>query len=333
MPRTMLKLQDAYDLSYQALTANGVDERNAAAIARIIWRAERDGAESHGLFRIPDYVKCFASGKANAAANPEITSQDGCILRMNADRGFTPLAHEVGLGPLAAAAKQHGMASLGISRVFHYAALWPEVETLTDQGLVGMAFTASPPYVAAAGGKRKVFGTNPMAFGWPRGEGRAPMIFDQASSHSARGEVMIMARDGHSAPDGAGIDKHGEPTNDPAAILEGAQLPFGGYKGSSIALMVDLLAGPLIGEMTSMEIGANDHGGGPALGGQLIMAFDPAKFGGEDAAARGDALFRELESEEGVRAPGGRRIVNRKRTPTEGISVPVSLYETIKGLF
>jgi delta1-piperideine-2-carboxylate reductase len=332
MPRTSLNLDNAYELAYQALVSNGVDEPNSKAIARIIWRAERDGAESHGLFRVPAYVQCFKSGKANAAANPKVMSQDGGILRMNADKGFTPLAHEVGLGPLATAAKEHGMAALGISRVFHYAALWPEIETLTEQGLSGMAFTASPPYVAAAGGKRPVFGPNPMAFGWPRGEGKPPMIFDQASSHSARGEVMTMARDGHDAPDGAGIDKDGNPTNNPTAILEGAQLPFGGYKGSAIALMVDLLAGPLIGEMTSMEIGANDDGSGPALGGQLILAFDPSRFGEADAGARGDTLFSELESEEGVRLPGTRRALNRLRTPTEGIRIPTSLYETIKGM-
>ncbi|MGB0508301.1 MAG: Ldh family oxidoreductase [Pikeienuella sp.] len=332
MARTSLKLDDAYDLTFECMMANGADERNASAIAKTIWRAERDGAESHGLFRVPGYVQCFRLGKANTKANPVISSQQNGILRLSADKGFSPLAHEVGLEPLAAAAKEFGMATLGISSIFHFAALWPEVETLTDQGLVGMAFTSSPPYVAAAGGKRKVFGTNPMAFGWPRGEGKAPMIFDQASSHSARGEVMIMARDGHDAPDGAGIDKDGVPTNDPAAILEGAQLPFGGYKGSGIALMVELLAGPLIGEMTSLEIGEQDVGGGPALGGQLILAFDPARLGGTDAAARGDGLFKELESEEGVRLPGTRRIVNRGRTPTEGISLPTSLYETIKGL-
>ncbi|MGB0411128.1 MAG: Ldh family oxidoreductase [Pikeienuella sp.] len=330
MTTTHLPLDDAYDLSLAALLASGADQRNAQAIARIIWRAERDGAASHGLFRIPAYVETFKKGKANGDANPVITESDGAILRMNADKGFTPLAHEVGLPALADAARKHGMATLGISRVFHYAALWPEVEALTDQGLVGMAFTCSPPYVAPHGGKRRMFGTNPMAFGWPR-TGQHAMIFDQASSHSARGEVMIMARDGHEAPLGAGVDVNGNPTTDPNEILKGAQSPFGAYKGAAIALMVDLLAGPLIGELTSLGIEEEDDGEGPALGGELIIAFDPTRMGGSGAVEAGEALLKELEGEDGVRLPGARRAANRANTARDGIDVPTSLYETIKG--
>lgn len=330
-PTTHLLLDDAFDLSVAALTASGADERNAKAIARVIWRAERDGAASHGLFRIPAYVATFKKGKAKGDADPQITATDGAILRMNADKGFTPLAHEVGLPALADAARRHGMATLGISRVFHYAALWPEVESLTDQGVVGMAFTCSPPYVAPYGGKRRMFGTNPMAFGWPRTDGKPAMIFDQASSHSARGEVMIMARDGHDAPLGAGVDVDGKPTTDPNEILKGAQSPFGAYKGSAIALMVDLMAGPLIGELTSLGIEAEDDGSGPALGGELIIAFDPARMGGAGSIEAGEALLAELEGEDGVRLPGARRAGNRLSTPKTGIEVPTSLYETIKG--
>ncbi|MEM7522297.1 MAG: Ldh family oxidoreductase, partial [Pseudomonadota bacterium] len=243
--------------------------------------------------------------------------------------GFAPTAHALGLPALAETAKAQGLGALAIRRCLHYAALWPEVETLTDQGLAAMAFTSSPPYVHAAGGVRRVFGTNPMAFGWPR-PGQPPMIFDQASSLTARGEVMIAKRDGHAAPEGAGIGPDGAPTTDPAAILDGAQSPFGGYKGAAIALMVDLLAGPLIGELTSLEIAAADDGAGPALGGQLIIAFDPARLGGADALAHGERLFQDLLSEDGVRLPGARRAAVRPTTPGDGVEIPTSLYDQIK---
>ena len=218
-----------------------------------------------------------------------------------------------------------------MGRCLHYAALWPEIEDLTNEGLAAMAFTSSPPYVHMAGGKRRVFGTNPMAFGWPR-SGQAPMIFDQASSVTARGEILIAKRDGHVAPDGAGIGPDGAPTTDPAAILEGAQSPFGGYKGAAIALMVDLMAGPMIGELTSLEIAEADDGAGPALGGQLVLAFDPARLGGADAAAQGERLFQALLEEDGVRLPGMRRASVRPTTPKEGVEIPTSLFEQIKGL-
>jgi delta1-piperideine-2-carboxylate reductase len=330
-PQTRLTLDEVMDLALAALRSSGADDANAAAIARCMWRAERDGAKSHGLFRTGGYVSAFKSGKAKGDAAPKITSQDGAVIRMDCDQGFAPTAHDIGLPVLAKTAKSLGMGALAMRRCLHYAALWPEIETLTDQGLAAMAFTSSPPYVHTAGGTRRVFGTNPMAFGWPR-PGKPPMIFDQASSLTARGEVMIAKRDGHDAPEGAGIGPDGKPTTDPAAILEGAQSPFGGYKGASIALMVDLLAGPLIGELTSLEIGAADDGKGPALGGQLILAFDPAKFGGTDALAHGERLFADLMAEGGVRLPGGRRAAVRPTTPADGVEIPTSLYEDIKGM-
>lgn len=331
MTQTHLTLDQVMELALSALKASGADDANATAIARTMWRAERDGAKSHGLFRTAGYVSAFKSGKAKGNAAPRVTGQDGAVIRMDCDRGFAPAAHDIGLPLLADTAKSLGMAALAMRRCLHYAALWPEVETLTDQGLAAMAFTASPPYVHMAGGTRKVFGTNPMAFGWPR-PGKPPMIFDQASSLTARGEVMIAKRDGHAAPEGAGIGPDGVPTTDPSAILEGAQSPFGGYKGAAIALMVDLLAGPLIGEVTSLEIGEEDDGKGPALGGQLIIAFDPAKFGGNDAVAHGERLFADITSEDGVRLPGERRARLRPTTPVDGVEIPTSLFNDIKAM-
>jgi LDH2 family malate/lactate/ureidoglycolate dehydrogenase len=171
-----------------------------------------------------------------------------------------------------------------------------------------------------------------MSFSWPRRD-KPPMAFDQASAAMARGEIMIAARDGRQVPDGVGIDSAGNPTNDPAAILAGAQLPFGGYKGGSIALMVDLLAGPLIGEVCSFEAGEQDNAdGGAATGGELILALDPARFGGEDAVAHGERLFERMLEQDGVRLPGDRRLIARSETPEAGIEVPLVLYEKIEAL-
>jgi len=101
---------------------------------------------------------------------------------------------------------------------------------------VAFAFTASNACVAPAGGIQPVFGTNPMAFGFPRSSG-PPLVFDQATSASARGEIQLHKREGKPLPEGWAIDADGQPTTDPEAALAGAQLPFGGYKGSSLSLM------------------------------------------------------------------------------------------------
>lgn len=331
MSQIKLSLDEVDHLARSAFLKVGCDEANAEALTRTVWRAERDGAKSHGLFRVPALVAALASGKANKIAAPKITKRAGVVLQMDGDQGYAPTSHDVGLPELIEVAKTNGMAGLAIRDVFHFAALWPEVETICEAGLVGYAMTASPPYMAMPGGKRRVFGTNPIAWGWPRKDG-VPVIYDMATAHSARGEVMMAARDGHEVEIGAGIDVDGNPTTDPAKILEGAQLPFGGYKGAALALMVDLMAGPMIGEKTSLSIEAADDGVGPALGGQTIFAFNPEMFGGANAMEDGEALFANLKSDPGVRLPGDRRAAVRPTTPADGVEIPASLHETLKGL-
>ena len=160
------------------------------------------------------------------------------------------------------------------------------------------------------------------------------MVFDQASSSMARGEIQISARDGHSVPETAGIGPDGEATTDPSVVLKGAQLGFGGYKGASLAMMIELLCGPLIGEFLSIESQADDGGkGGPPKGGELIMALDPAMFGNPDGfMAHGEKLFEAILEQEGTRLPGARRFQNRAKTPTEGFDLPQSLYDEIVSL-
>ena len=187
--------------------------------------------------------------------------------------------------------------------------------------------------MALAGGIKQVFGTNPMGFAWPR-KNAPTLVFDQASAAMARGELQIAARDGHSVPETAGIGPDGESTTDPNVVLQGAQLGFGGYKGASLAMMVELLAGAMIGEFLSIESAEDEGGkGGPRKGGELIIAVDPARFGDpEGFLANGEKLFEAILQQEGTRLPGARRFVNRQKTPETGIEIPQSLYQTILAL-
>lgn len=145
---------------------------------------------------------------------------------------------------------------------------------------------------------------------------------------------MIAAREGQTVPDGVGIDSDGMPSRDPEAILKGAQLAFGGYKGASLALMVELLAGPLIGECLSFEAREKDIGdGGPPVGGEFIMAIDPARFGDTQATLdHAERLFERLLSQSGTRLPGDRRYTNRDINADKGVEIPKSLHEQIMAL-
>ena len=298
MADVTLQLEEGRALAVGALKAAGCDDANAAAIAEVMIVAERDGCTSHGLFRLPGYVAALTSGRVDGTAEPQVERIAPSVIQVDGRGGMAPLALERGRQPLVEAARDQGIAALSLVRIFHMAALWPEVEAVAAQGLACLAVTASRALVAPAGATEVLFGTNPMAFGWPRSDG-PPVVFDQAVSVLARGEVMIAARDGHELPEGVALDRDGNPTTDAKAAVDGVLLPFGGYKGSSIGLMIELLAAGLLGENFSFETSeefADD--GGPGRGGELMIAMDPARFGDADGwSDHSEAFFEKMRAQ------------------------------------
>lgn len=331
MSTTDLTLNEIYDLARDALLRAGSSEEMAAVVADTVTRAERDGSLSHGLFRVPGYVASLRSGKVNAHADPTVESVTPVMIRCDADNGYAPLAHARCLESLIAAAREYGVAMLSIVRSHHFAALWPETEALAENGLAGFTCVNYMPMVAPFGASEKLYGSNPISFAWPR-PGKTPVVFDMATAAMAMGDVQIAARDDHEVPLGTGLNKDGQMTTDPGEILEGMLLPFGGYKGSHISMMVELLAGPLVGETVSYETGRNDNGdGGPPPGGQFILALSPGiTSGSDDWAQAAEAFFEKLESYKDVRLPGARRHKNRQDTGPR--SVNAELVERIRGL-
>ena len=250
------------------------------------------------------------------------------MVRVDAMGGYAPLALELGIPAVTARAKTAGIAALQVSNSHHFAALWPEVEALASNGLVVMAMVNSMSFVHHHGGKDKVYGTNPMAFGWPRvmphptsglPDMSRPLVWDQASSGMSRGDMSIAARDGKTVPPGLGVDLYGEPSTDPDAILEGAQSAFGGHKGCNLALMIELLASGLGGGQFAFAAREADNGdGGPTRHGQLVICMDPSVSAPGGATAlwqRGETLFEQIvpKGSEG-RLPADRRYETRQES-------------------
>ena len=154
-----ITLGEIRKLVFDICIKHGCDQPNANALSNTITKAEEDGSSSHGLFRLPGYIASLKSGKVNGKAAPKVTNKTPVILNCDADNGFASMAHEVSLPLLADAAKVNGIATLSISGCYHFAALWPETEFLSEKGLIGLAFTAFKPSVAPAGSKEPFFGT------------------------------------------------------------------------------------------------------------------------------------------------------------------------------
>jgi len=327
-----ISLKEIYELAKKTLLFNCCDEENASILSDTIMRAERDGSLSHGLFRLPAYVASLKSGKVNGKAKPEVKKISPSVIKVLGNSAFAPMVLKVGLPELIKLAKETGVAVLAITNSHHMAAMWPETEAIAESGLVGFACTSYKPMVAPAGAKKALFGTNPISFAWPR-PGKTPVVYDMATAAMAMGEVMVAARDGHTVPLGTGLNKDGKETTDPKEISKGGVLlPFGGYKGSAIAMMVELLAGALVGENFSYETAAKDNkDGGPPSGGEFILAISPEKIAGPDWEKHSDEFFKKMQSMDGVRLPGERRHKNRLDKGPRKINK--ELIEKIKKLF
>jgi LDH2 family malate/lactate/ureidoglycolate dehydrogenase len=321
-------------LARTVLLGSGLSQAHAEAVAETMVAGERDGCASHGIYRLLVAANSIAKGVVAVDADPVVSEPAPALVRVDGGGGFAQLAFERGRVRLEEKARGYGIAALALTNVVHFAALWPEVEALAERGLVALAVTPSHAWVAPAGGTVPVFGTNPIAFGWPR-PGDHPFVFDFATSAVARGEIELHRRAGRPVPDDWGYDADGQPTTDAAAVLNGAMRTFGGHKGSALAAMVELLAGPLIGDMTSREsLDADAARGGSPIGGELIVTIDPAGFLGDavaDHLARAEAMFAAIEGQ-GARLPSQRRYAARARSLAEGVVIPAALYRDIMAL-
>jgi delta1-piperideine-2-carboxylate reductase len=300
----------------------GMNAVQAEAVAAVIAASERDACKSHGIYRIDGVLRTLKAGKVRGDVLPELAVDDGsAIVRVNGRGGFSGPAFALGLPLLVERTRSLGVAALVVNDATHFSALWPEVEAITQYGLAALVLCPSYATVAPWGGNKPLLGTNPFAFGWPR-QNNFPYVFDFATSVAARGEIELHRRAGKALPAGWAIDAEGEPTTEPEAALAGAMLPFGGHKGSGLSTLIELLAGVMIGDLTSA--GALDALGSTALSpshGELILAFSPEKFAGGrpgDPFARAETLFEAIEGQ-GARLPSKRRFAARVQSDRDGI--------------
>ena len=348
MAKVRVSLQECEAICRKALQKRRLNETAILAISENITAAERDGCRSHGLFRLPGYCLALERGKASHDALPEVKSLAPSCVVSDAKGGFSVPACVAGHSLLVEKAKASGVAVLLIQRAFHFAALWQDVEPLAAKhGLVAMAFLNSKAFVAHwPGGLNPLYGTNPMAFACPRrgadGLSQEPFVFDQATSMMARGDMTLAARDGETLPPNAAIDKHGQPTTDPVAGLEGAQLPMAGHKGTSLAIMVELLAASFTGDAFAYEAAGEDSAM-PTQHGELIIAIDPERCTAGGRAAflnRVEALLQMVEAEaqaaeadgRSMRLPSQRRWAARRRAETMGFEIDEALLARCRAL-
>jgi (2R)-3-sulfolactate dehydrogenase (NADP+) len=325
--------QALQELARTALEKAGAHSKMAEAAARHLVQAEEQGLPTHGMSRVPFYCGMLRKGRADGAAQPAMVADRAAVCLIDNRDGLPYVSVQWAIGELVQRARRNGIAFAGIRNSAHVGVLGIHLLPVAQAGLVGFAFTNSPAAIPAWGGKKALFGTNPVAAAFPR-NGGDPIVIDLAMTTVVRGKIMMAMKKGERIPEGWALDRHGRPTTDPKEAIEhGSLFPIGGAKGAMLALMFELVCAALTGAAIGPEADSffSDEGNRPRIG-QAFIAIDPgALAGAEKYLERIETVVRTMQADPEVRLPGARRFANQKNSEN-GIEVPDDLLAQIEKL-
>lgn len=309
-----LPIADAQAFISQALQSAQVPLTDANLVAELMVKSDLVGADGHGIFRLPAYLKRIRAGGINLSPNIHIEREQGATALINGDNALGHLVMNKAVDLAIEKVKQHSVCWIGSHYGNHSGAASVYVRKLAEQGYIGIYMAVgNANHMAPWGGIDLLLSTNPIAIAVPAGD-HPIVLLDIATTVAAYGKVKVAAQKGEPIPEGWMIDRQGSPITDPQKSSEGSLLPIGGYKGYGLAVMIGLLAGALnnaaVGKGT---IDFNAHHDLITNTGQTIIAVDPSAFGDKDAfIGRVIALVNDLKSSSTL--PG----VNEIRVPGDG---------------
>ncbi len=227
------------------MQAAGSHPDEARTIARRLVESNLVGHDSHGVLRVSKYLEWARAGWLVPNAQPTIVFDSAALAIVDGNRGYGQVVGEFATRLGIAKAAQSGIAMIGLRNCGHLGRLGDWAEMAADAGQVSLHFlnTSGAMRVAPFGGSDRRLSTNPMAVGIPL-SGGVPTILDITTSVVAEGKLMVAKNKGEQVPAGWIVDRHGQPTTDPADFYDGGSLlTIGGHKGSGLSIITDILAG------------------------------------------------------------------------------------------
>lgn len=309
-----LPLHKAEEFIATVLKANQVPSADAELVAQLMIQSDIVGADGHGIFRLPAYIKRIRAGGVNLNPNIRIEREKGATALINGDNALGHLVMNRAVEVAIEKVKQHSVCWVGSHFGNHSGAASVYVRKLAEQGYIGIYMAVgNANHMAPWGGIDLLLSTNPIAIAVPAGD-RPSVLLDIATTVAAYGKVKVAAQKRESIPDTWMIDKKGQPITDPQKSSEGSLLPIGGYKGYGLAVMIGLLAGTLNNAAVGKDtIDFNAHHNLITNTGQTIIAIDPSAFGHKhDFIERVISFTNDLRTSS--RLPG----VNEIRVPGDG---------------
>ena len=284
----------------------GVPRTNARITARAIVISDVWGNASHGVMRLPFYLKRIVMGGVNPEAELRTISERGAIIGLDGEDGLGhwQLWEAANLG--VQKAKEFGISLVSVKNSSHCGALGAYLYPALDAGQIPMIFTNGPAVMPAIGGSAPLLSTSPIAAGVPA---KPPMIIDLSTSAVARGKIAAAAKSGGSIPEGWAVDKEGKSITDAKEALMGMLAPLGGAKGFALGLMVESLSAGLSGGALSTEIPDMfnpDDDTKPQGISHTVITIDPSDLGDSASYADFNKLAGNIK-ETGGRVPGAKR--------------------------
>lgn len=321
------------------LRAAGLGADAALLVADSLVDAESRGISSHGVTRTRIYAERLREGMLDATADPVVVQDGAGGAHIDARNAIGHVGADRAADLAIERAQNNSAYTVGVSHSNHCGTLAYFTRRVARAGLVCLAMSTAPPTMVYFGGKSRAVGTNPLSIAVPRFNAE-PIVMDMATSGTARGKIILANQLGQPIPDGWAVDVEGRPTVDPAAALEGSVVPFAGPKGSGMAMMVDLLAGGMVGGVTGQEIGdMYEDWTRPQRVGHLFIALDPGGWIGQAAfgelVANFAARVHDLPPADGfeqVLLPGEVEDRGRATAERDGVLVPAAVCDDLDSL-
>jgi LDH2 family malate/lactate/ureidoglycolate dehydrogenase len=303
----------------------GMSDDDALVLADSLVQADLGGVHSHGVLRVPEYVKKLTAGGVDPRGRPRIVRALGGCLVVDGANSMGQIGATFAMAGAIEAARTHGIAAAAVRGSNHCGAMAYFATMALPHDMIGLATTNALPTMAPWGGTERLLGINPLAVAIPAGRER-PIVFDAAFSGSAHGKIRVYQQKGIAIPAGWATDREGVPTTDPAAAIDGLLLPIGGFKGAALAMVMGILSSMLSGAAYGTELGDMESGPQAGLDGHFLAAISVAAF--EDVPrfkARVDRAVAEIHDSrrapgvERLYAPGEPEALQREQRARDGI--------------
>ncbi|WP_040652071.1 3-dehydro-L-gulonate 2-dehydrogenase [Olsenella profusa] len=321
----------------RALLRAGLSDEVASECARTHASTSLDGIESHGLNRVPRFIDYVRKGWVDPSATPELVGAHGAVENYDGHLGPGITNARFAMGRAIALAREHGIGCIALRNTTHWMRGGTYAWQAAEAGMMALCWTNTESSMPLWGSAEPSVGNNPICIAVPRSEG--PVVLDMALSQYSWGKIGSCRLQGVQLPYPGGFDAQGNLTSDPVTIEETRRiLPTGYWKGSGMALALDLVAAALANGKSGSQM--DDEGRGSCTGAcQVFVALDPYLFGSEEEVqgmvneriARADAAT-PLDPDYPVTYPGERTLQTRERNLREGVVVDEMIWQQVCGL-